>query len=36
MARKIPSDSHNYNDENRDEIELYLGIVTGAPDDIQH
>ena len=32
-GHRYPSDSHNYHDENHDEIEFYLGNI---PYDIQH
>ena len=30
------NESHNYYDENRDEIEIYQGVVTGASNGSQH
>ena len=35
-GHKNPNDCHNYHNENHDEIEFYLGKLTGAPNDIQH
>ena len=35
-GHKYPNNSHNYHDENHDEIELYQGNIKGAHNDTQY